>query len=78
MLTYVFVYAHFPMLIITKPIIVMFMIAVLVLEVHLPSDKNPSKNQVVRTVRYGDDSLRLANVCPMLTSLASAEYATIH
>ena len=69
MLTYV--YAHFPKLVITKAVIVMYMymVAMLVLEVHLSSVGNPSKNQMVRTVRYGDDSpgLRLADVCPMPT-----------
>jgi hypothetical protein len=45
MLTYV--YAHFPNLIITKEVIVMYMIAVLVLEVHLFSVGNPCKNQIV-------------------------------
>jgi hypothetical protein len=67
MITYV--YAHFPKMIITKTVIVMYMIAVLVLEVHLSSVENPPKNQIVRTVKYGDESLRLADVCPMPTSL---------
>jgi len=57
----------FPELIITKAVIVMYMIAVLVLEVHFPTVGNPSKNQIVRAVRYGDDSLRLADECPMPT-----------
>jgi hypothetical protein len=57
-------------MIITKTVIVMYMIAVLVLEVHLSSVGNPPKNRIVRTVkRYGDESLRLADVCPMPTSL---------
>ena len=68
MLTHV--YARFPKLIITKAVIVMYMIAMVVLEVHLSSVRKPFKNQIVRTVRYGDDSPRLANVCPMPTPLA--------
>jgi hypothetical protein len=37
-------YAHSPELVITKAVVVMYMIAVLVLEVHLPSVGISSKN----------------------------------
>jgi hypothetical protein len=60
MLTYV--YAHFPELIITKAVIVTYIIAMVVLKVHLSSVRKPPKNQIVRIVRYGD-----ADVCPMST-----------
>ena len=42
-----YVYAHF----ITKVVAVMYMVAVLVPEVHLSSIRNPSENQMVKTIK---------------------------
>ena len=69
MLTYV--YAHFPKLIITKAVIVMCMIAMVVLEVHSSSVRKPFKNQIVRTVRYGESHAHVAG-------LVATECATIY
>jgi hypothetical protein len=55
-------YAQCPKLSIRKAVIVMYMIAMLVLKVHLSSLRYPSENQMVRR---GDGSLRIADICPM-------------
>jgi len=59
----------------------MYMVALLVLGVHLSSIRNPSENQMVKTIKYEDDNqyLQLTDVCPMTTlGPASTEYATFH
>ena len=50
----------------------MYMIAVLVLEAWSP------KNQMVRVVRYGGDSLRIADVCPMPTPTPGLVSTELH